>query len=107
MNLHFIQSTYVRVPKNVNLMLVPTEIDLDISVDFYRLLLQEIKVVNPIGKTFCRIGRDYDGGYLMLNVFHGNIAYSFGINDDVSWDEDVANRGYEVYLYDHTIDALP
>lgn len=108
MNIRFMQSQYVRVSGDgVHLVLVPTEVDLDISVDFYRMLLQEIQVVNPIGKSFCRIGRENDGGYLMLNDFRGNIAYSFGINNDVSWDEDVANRGYDVYMYDHTIDALP
>ena len=31
----------------------------------------------------------------MPDVFRGGgIAYSFGINDDVSWDEDMAKRGY-------------
>ena len=26
------------------------------------------------------------------------IAYSLGIADDVSWDEDMAQRGYDVYI---------
>lgn len=37
----------------------------------------------------------------------GGIAYSFGINDDVSWDSDMAARGYDVFMYDPTIDSLP
>ena len=35
------------------------------------------------------------------------VAYSFGINDDVSWDSDMADRGFEIYMYDHTIESLP
>jgi hypothetical protein len=35
------------------------------------------------------------------------LAYSLGINDDVSWDLDIAGRGIEVYQYDPTIEALP
>lgn len=37
----------------------------------------------------------------------GGIAYSFGISNDVSWDYDMVKRGYEIFMYDMTIDALP
>lgn len=37
----------------------------------------------------------------------GGYAYSFGISNEISWDADMANRGYEVFMYDMTIDALP
>ncbi|WP_051635393.1 FkbM family methyltransferase [Selenomonas sp. ND2010] len=108
MNIHFSGNRYVSVSGvEGGFISVPVEIDLDASVDFYRLLWQELPIVNPLGKSFCRIGREYDGGYLMLDDFHGKVAYSFGINTDVSWDEDIANRGYDVYMYDHTINALP
>ncbi len=57
---------------------------------------------------FCRVGKENDGGYCMLNEFeHTKYAYSFGISDDVSWDEDISERGIDVYMYDHTISALP
>lgn len=57
---------------------------------------------------FVRVGNAHDGGYVMLNDFaHRNIAYSIGINDDVSWDFDMAERGFDVYMYDHTIEKLP
>ena len=49
-----------------------------------------------------------DGGYLLLNdVEPGKIAYSFGICDDVTWNEDIANRGYQIFMYDMTINDLP
>ena len=44
----------------------------------------------------------------MLNDFNrGGVSYSFGISNDVSWDLDMAQRGYEVFMYDMTIDGLP
>lgn len=54
-----------------------------------------------------RLGGANDGGYVMLDDFKGGVAYSFGVRDDVAWDEELAKRGYDVYLYDHTIDGLP
>lgn len=55
-----------------------------------------------------RIGGRQDGGYLMLEDFTGReLAYSFGICDDVSWDRAMAERGFQVYMYDHTIGGLP
>lgn len=55
-----------------------------------------------------RIGRQHDGGYVMIEPFSSQkIAYSVGICDDVSWDKEMAGYGYEVYQYDHTIISLP
>jgi len=55
-----------------------------------------------------RVGRPFDGGYVMMDAFDEvEAAYSFGINDDVSWDIDIANRDIKIYQYDHTIDSLP
>ncbi len=62
------------------------------------------------GAKYRRVGRANDGGYVMLDdLVPQNIdaAYSFGINDDVSWDEAIAELGIEVYMYDHTIKRLP
>ena len=58
-----------------------------------------------------RIGGKNDGGYIMLDDFskkgEAKVAYSFGICDDVEWDKDMAALGYDVYMYDHTIEGLP
>ena len=57
-----------------------------------------IRIGNPFG----------DGGYLMLDEFNKKqVAYSFGISNDISWDKDIVSRGIHCYMYDHTIDALP
>ena len=67
-----------------------------------------LQVMDVCDGEYCRIGRDYDGGYTMLNDFAKcRIAYSIGICDDVSWDKDMANLGMDVYMYDHTIEGLP
>ncbi|KVH48566.1 hypothetical protein WJ39_11840 [Burkholderia diffusa] len=64
--------------------------------------------MDVVGKRLIRKGRPHDGGYAMLDHgLEGAIAYSLGINDDVSWDLDMASLGCQVYQYDHTIDRLP
>lgn len=64
-------------------------------------------VLTPgVNKT--RVGRNRDGGYIMAKPYSRNkIAYSFGIDGDVSWDLQMADEGYQVYQYDHTINGLP
>lgn len=71
-----------------------------------RALFPLMAVNSP--KKFVRMGRPHDGGYVMLDDFENRkIAYSFGIADDVTWDADIADRGLDVYMYDHTISGLP
>lgn len=44
----------------------------------------------------------------MLDDFSDKgIAYSFGIGTNIVWDKDMADRGFQVYCYDHTIAGLP
>jgi hypothetical protein len=60
------------------------------------------------GFSKVRLGRFFDGGYVMLDHFENmDAAYSLGVSDDVSWDLDVANRGIPVFQYDHSITELP
>ena len=55
-----------------------------------------------------RVGKECDGGYVMLDDFTGIVAaYSIGISDEVSRDLDIAQRGIEVFQYDHTIPSAP
>ncbi len=70
-------------------------------------LLEPLKIQNS---NFIRVGKKNDGGYVMLNndLFkNSNIAYSFGISNDTSWDETIAKYGKHIFMYDHTIDNLP
>jgi hypothetical protein len=53
-----------------------------------------------------RMGRMFDGGYVMIDRFDSvAAAYSIGVSDDASWDLDLAARGVPVFQYDHTIAA--
>ncbi len=73
-----------------------------------RSILRLIAPHDAVGESKVRVGRLNDGGYVMLDNFsHIEAAYSLGINDDVSWDLDIARRGIPVFQYDHTIESLP
>lgn len=62
--------------------------------------------VAPHGKI--KYGNPYgDGGYVMLKSLRpGQVVYSFGIGRNPAFDLDLAGRGHEVYMFDHTIEAL-
>ena len=70
--------------------------------------LLPIKNISNRDGNLVRVGNLYDGGYVALDrYFNSNIAYSFGISTDVSWDKYMAEQGFDVYMYDHTIEGLP
>jgi FkbM family methyltransferase len=68
-----------------------------------------LRLLRPYAvKGFCkaRFGSSHDGGYIHLDDFRGvDTAFSFGIEQNASWDLDVAKRGVTVYQFDHTVDA--
>lgn len=72
------------------------------------LAVQDVEDYSGNKDKYVRIGKNNDGGYVMLNDFDGvTAAYSFGICNDVSWDTFFAERGIDIYQYDHTIKRLP
>jgi hypothetical protein len=61
-----------------------------------------------IGKNRILLGKKSYGCYILLDDFENiNIAYSFGIGRDIQFDKYLADRGIDVYMYDHTINSLP
>lgn len=61
-----------------------------------------------IGKNRILLGTKSDGCYVLLDDFKDiKIAYSFGIANMIQFDTELANRGIDVYMYDHTINRLP
>lgn len=75
-------------------------------------LIDALALLTPydlVDERKVRIGHPTrDGGYVMLDRFGaGQPVYSFGIGRNVSFDRDVADRGHEVFMFDHTIDGLP
>ena len=77
--------------------------------EYYHEIWKLLHISKAEGHELVRMGRNNDGGYIMLDDFSSDdkIAYSFGISRDVSWDKAMASRGYDVFMYDHTIDSLP
>ena len=77
--------------------------------EFLNNLIRIVKALE-IKKTdyeLVRIGGSKDGGYLMVNKFRkGGVAYSIGIGENIMWDVCMADRGFNVYMYDHTVSAL-
>ena len=74
-----------------------------LTVEAWRKLKRVLRIFKVPGIGLERIGGMDDGGYVMLDDFDGRIAYSFGVGGDISWDQTMAEKGYEVYLYDHTV----
>jgi hypothetical protein len=61
-----------------------------------------------IGKNKILLGEKSDGCYVLLDDFKKiKIAYSFGISNMIQFDDELAKRGIDVYMYDHTINSLP
>ena len=83
---------------------------LNTNIGYYQALKSILKIRRADNVKFIRVGRQSDGGYVMADDFRkggGGIAYSFGISNEISWDADMAKRGYDVFMYDMTIDGLP
>ena len=62
--------------------------------------------VNGLKKI--RIGKKSDGGYILLDDLQNvKIAYSIGISNEVSFDQALADKNIDIFMYDHTISNLP
>ena len=71
-------------------------------------IYQILKPKGVLGKNKVRIGAKSDGGYILLDDFKNiKIAYSFGISNEISFDKELADKNIDVFMYDHTIEALP
>ena len=81
---------------------------INVTQEYYERLRSRLTIKKIVGKNFVRLGKHNDGGYIMVDNFQNDgIAYSFGISNDVSWDSDMAARGYNIFMYDPTIKGLP
>ena len=85
------------------------DLDFNIIPEYFRELVETLQIKHPKNFSLARAGNVNDGGYILINNLsnRNGIAYSFGINDDVSFDNAIANCGYDVFMYDMTIDDLP
>jgi hypothetical protein len=73
-----------------------------------RAALSLITPMKALNRSKARVGREGDGGYVMIDDLDGGgVCYSIGIGPDVSWDIEMAQRGWTVYQYDHTVGEPP
>ncbi len=82
------------------------------SAELQASLLNLLAYFTPrkvIGHGKIRVGNKAgDGGYVMLDDFREiGGALSAGVGGDVSWDEEIANRGIDIYQFDHTVSGPP
>ena len=61
-----------------------------------------------LNKNRILLGNKRDGSYVLFDDFLNiKFAYSFGIDRYIQFDKALADRGIDVYMYDHTIKSLP
>ena len=90
-------------------ILRPTRMIVPNARDYFYKIKKSLIVKSPACENkLIRVGRDYAGGYVLLDDFDASMkVYSFGIENDVSFEKDLANRGLMIFMYDHTIGDLP
>ena len=70
----------------------------------YHLILPK----EVVGKKRILLGKKKDGCYVLLDDFENiKYAYSFGIFRNIQFDRALADKGIDIYMYDHTINSLP
>ena len=66
----------------------------------YHLILPK----EVIGKKRILIGEKHDGCYVLLDDLKNiKIAYSFGVGGCIQFDKALADKGIDIYMYDHTV----
>jgi hypothetical protein len=71
-------------------------------------LTRQLSPHRPRRLRMTRVGRDFDGGYVICDdVLNYSTAISIGIGDDVSFDFALASNGVRVMQFDHTVDNPP
>ncbi|MBN8908954.1 MAG: hypothetical protein J0H99_20555, partial [Rhodospirillales bacterium] len=78
------------------------------TADRVRRVLAQLRPFRLDDPGKIRLGRPHDGGYVMVDDIASNdCAISLGIDGDVSWDLEIAQRGLTVHQFDHTVEAPP
>ena len=104
--------------KNINLLKVMTNYNkalyegaekcLENNPDKQLCLYQFLCPKEVIDRKRVLMGEKKDGCYVMLDDFENiKIAYSIGISVSNQFDKALADKGIDIYMYDHTISRLP
>jgi hypothetical protein len=76
-----------------------------------RIVYEVLRLLTPfdvVGVGKRRVGGIGDGGYVLLDQLDPEQpVMSFGIGPSVSFDFELAEEGFRILMFDHTIEALP
>ena len=76
----------------------------------FRPIFDTLSLLTPYavpGLRKVRIGSPNDGGYVMVDRFKpSQVVFSYGLSWNIAFEFDLAQRGLELFMFDHTIDAL-
>jgi len=76
--------------------------------DSIKCIYHLISPKEVLDKNRILMGSKTDGAYVMIDDLNNvKNAYSFGINNNIIFDKALADKGIDVYMYDHTINKLP
>lgn len=71
-----------------------------------RATLRLLRPYRVKGRRKARFGSPNDGGYILLDDFEGvDTALSFGIEQNIDWDLEMAEHGLTIHQFDHTVEA--
>jgi len=74
-------------------------------------LLRTLSLLRPYdlpNETKVRIGGPGDGGYVLIDRLRAaQPVMSFGVGPSIPFEAELAARGHEIFLFDHTVAALP
>jgi hypothetical protein len=71
-------------------------------------LCELLKIFDPIGKQFVRLGNKHDGGYVIVDLLNRlDVALALGVGTDISFESDLSRFVSRIDFYDHTVERLP
>lgn len=76
-----------------------------------RMVFEALSLLTPFdlpGERKVRIGEPGDGGYVLVDRMRpSQPVMSFGVGPSTSFETGMAERGHDILMFDHTIEALP
>jgi hypothetical protein len=79
-------------------------------MQFENKVYEALKLLTPydINIQKARVGSPWDGGYILAdNRTPDQVVMSYGIGGEVSFDYEMAMKGHQCYMFDHTTTGLP
>ena len=72
-------------------------------------VVEALSLLTPfdIDKQKIRVGPNTDGGYILADdISADQTIISYGIGTEYRFEIEIAERGHDVYMFDHTIEAI-